>query len=302
MPDFVARRYWYFLLSALVLVPGFVALALWGLRLAIDFTGGTLWEIRFERPVSVEAVRTALRQEDALIQSSEDNAILVRSKTLDEGRKRELADVLEGEFGAFEELRFESVGPAVGREVTQRATWAVAAAAVAILGYITWAFRRVATPLRYGVAAIVAMLHDVGVMVGAAALLGHFRGWEVDGLFLTALLTVIGFSVHDTIVVFDRIRENLVRHRTESFDGVVNHSITQTLDRSINTQLTLIFTLAALLVLGGSTIQHFIAFLLVGVVSGTYSSIFNAAQLLVVWEKGDVSRLVARLRGGEAPA
>ena len=180
--------------------------------------------------------------------------------------------------------RFESVGPSIGKEVAQRAAGAVGLAALGILAYITYAFRGVDHAFRYGVAAIIAMLHDVILVLGVEAMLGHFLGWEADALFLTALLTVIGFSVHDSIVVFDRIRENERLHRQLDYETLVNHSIVQTLDRSINTQLTVMLTLLALVLFGGSTIRHFVVILLIGVFSGTYSSIFNAAPILVVWE------------------
>ena len=197
---------------------------------------------------------------------------------------------LEERFGAATILQFESIGPAVGAEVAQRAAGAVGLAAAGILIYIWYAFRGVPHAWRYGTAAIVAMLHDVGVVLGVAAILGRLVGWQVDALFLTALLTVIGFSVHDSIVVFDRIRENQNVYRRAPFETVVNHSVVQTLDRSINTQLTVLFTLLALALFGGGTIQHFVVTLIVGVLSGTYSSIFNAAPLLVVWENGEWRR------------
>jgi preprotein translocase subunit SecF len=181
-------------------------------------------------------------------------------------------------------LSFESVGPSIGAQVAERAAGAVGLATIGILGFITYAFRGVKHALRYGVAAIIAMLHDVAVVVGVEAILGHFLGWQVDALFLTALLTVIGFSVHDSIVVFDRIRENAGVYRRLDYETLVNHSIVQTLDRSINTQLTVALTLLALLLLGGVTTRHFVTILLVGVFSGTYSSIFNASPILVVWE------------------
>jgi preprotein translocase subunit SecF len=180
--------------------------------------------------------------------------------------------------------RFDSVGPAIGKEVAVRASGAVVLAAIGILLYITYAFRGVPHAIRYGTSAIIAMFHDVLVVLGVEAILGHFLGWEVDALFLTALLTVIGFSVHDTIVVFDRIRENSEIYRRIPYDALVNHSIVQTLDRSINTQLTVLFTLLSLALFGGLTIHHFVIILMVGVFSGTYSSIFNAAPILVVWE------------------
>ena len=179
---------------------------------------------------------------------------------------------------------FSSVGPVIGKEVASKATLAVTASALGILLYIWFAFRGVQHAFRYGVAAVTAMLHDVLVVIGVAAIMGHFFKWEIDSLFLTALLTVIGFSVHDTIVVFDRIRENAGIYRRLEYEKVVNHSIIQTMTRSINTQLTVMLCLLALALLGGVTTRHFVITLLIGVFSGTYSSVFNAAPILVVWE------------------
>jgi preprotein translocase subunit SecF len=186
------------------------------------------------------------------------------------------------------------VGPTVGAEVAQRAAGAVGLATLGILGYITYAFRGVPHAYRYGTAAVIAMLHDVAVVIGVEAILARVAGWEVDALFLTALLTVIGFSVHDTIVVFDRIRENQAIYRRLDYETLVNHSIVQTLDRSLNTQLTVMFTLLALLLFGGATTRHFVTILLIGVLSGTYSSIFNAAPILVVWENREWKRWFGR--------
>jgi preprotein translocase subunit SecF len=204
---------------------------------------------------------------------------------MDEGIEASILAEIEARFNTNVVLdRFESVGPSIGKEVAQRAAGAVGLAALGILVYITYAFRGVDHAFRYGVAAIIAMLHDVLLVLGVESILGHFLGWEADALFLTALLTVIGFSVHDSIVVFDRIRENERLHRQLDYETLVNHSIVQTLDRSINTQLTVMLTLLALVLFGGSTIRHFVVILLIGVFSGTYSSIFNAAPILVVWE------------------
>jgi preprotein translocase subunit SecF len=199
--------------------------------------------------------------------------------------KGQIIAEMESRFGStITVLNFTSVSASVGSEVTNAAGIAILAAALAILFYIWWAFRSVEHAYRYGTAAILAMLHDVLVVVGVEAMLGYFLGWEADALFLTALLTVIGFSVHDTIVVFDRVRENSHVLRRVEYETMVNHSIVQSLDRSINTQLTVMFTLTALVLFGGDTIRHFVIILLVGIFSGTYSSIFNAAQILVVWE------------------
>lgn len=286
----IEKRYWYFLLSLLVMLPGLTGLAVWGLPLAIDFTGGSKLELRVPAAsaLTVEAVQALLAEnglENAIAQLAENNTVIVRSKAMEDATKGKLVAALEARFGGKSELlAFESVGPVVGAEVTWRAAQAVGVAALGILVYITYAFRGIDHAARYGVCAIIAMLHDVAMVVGITALLGHWLGWEVDALFLTALLTVIGFSVHDTIVVFDRIRENLLLHRRASYEAVVNHSMVQTLDRSINTQLTALLALLALALFGGSTTFRFVVTLMIGILSGTFSSIFNAAPILVVWE------------------
>jgi len=303
--DIVGRRYLYFLISAIVIVPGLIGLALWGPPpAAIDFTGGSLLEVRsqgLQRPDPAEVVAVAEAQgiTGALVQTAGETDLVIRTKPLEDGQKSALVEALQAEAGApLTVLRHEHVGPSVGAEVAQRALGAVALAVLGILVYITAAFRGLPHAMRYGVAAILAMLHDVMVVVSAQVLLGHLLGWEVDALFLTALLTVIGFSVHDTIVVFDRIRENQRLLRRLPYATLVNHSIVQTLGRSINTQLTVLLTLLALLLFGGVTTRHFVSVLLIGVLSGTYSSIFNAAPILVVWENREWRTW---LRRGRAP-
>jgi preprotein translocase subunit SecF len=306
MFDIVGKRYWFFGLSALVIIPGLIALALWGLPLAIDFTGGSLLELRFPaggrpEPAQVTAVFDELGIPDAQVQTVEETDLVVRSQEIDAEQKDAVVELLQDRFGGpIIELSFERVGATVGGEVAQRAAGAVGLAALGILLYITYAFRGVKHAFRYGVAAIVAMLHDVAVVFGVQAILSRFLGWEVDSLFLTALLTVIGFSVHDTIVVFDRIRENQSVHRRVEYEKLVNHSIVQTLDRSINTQLTVMLTLLALLIFGGVTTRHFVTILLIGVFSGTYSSIFNAAPILVVWENREWKTWLGRGRRAAA--
>lgn len=288
--DIIGRRYWYFLLSVILILPGVIALAAWGLPLAIDFTGGSLLEVRFEmgqRP-DTEAVVNLYEEHgigDALAQRVGDQDISVRSSTIDENLQSQLVQEMGERYNSeVTVLRFETVGPSIGSEVAERASGAVGLATIGMLAYITLAFRGVDHAFRYGLAAVLAMLHDVALVVGAAAILGHFFGWEVDALFLTAVLTVIGYSVLDSIVVFDRIRENEGIYRRLSYERLVNHSVIQTVDRSLNTQLTVAFTLLALLLLGGVTTRHFVAYLLIGILSGTYSSIFFASPLLVVWQ------------------
>jgi preprotein translocase subunit SecF len=290
MIDIVKRRYLYFGISLLVIVPGMIALMIWGLPLAIDFKGGSLLDIRFESgivppPADVTALYAANGFNDSIVQTSGNNGLVIRSLDMSDATRNQLVSEMEKRFGGpITVQRFETVGPSVGQEVATRAAGAVGLAALGILLYITYAFRGVSHAFRYGISAIIAMLHDVAVVIGVEAILAHFLGWEIDSLFLTALLTVIGFSVHDTIVVFDRIRENANVYRRLPYETVVNHSIVQTLVRSINTQLTVMLTLLALALFGGITIRHFVVILLVGVFSGTYSSIFNASPILVVWE------------------
>jgi preprotein translocase SecF subunit len=300
----VQKRHWYFLLSAIIIIPGLIAIfySIFTIgapfRLGIDFTGGALIELRFEQPVRPANVRSIFVQEgyqSTTVQTTAgENTVLIRTSPLAPEAKQALETQLEANLGPAEELRFESVGPSVGAEVTESAGIAVAVAALFILLFIIFAFRKVPNALRYGVCAIAAMIHDILVTVGLFSIASIALGWEADALFLTALLTVIGFSVQDTIVVFDRIRENIARRRGEAFETIVNRSLLETIHRSLATQLNAIFVLVALLLLGGATMQQFVAVLLVGLLSGTYSSIFNAVPLLVVWETGKVVGTTAK--------
>ena len=266
-----------------------IAFWLWGLKLGIDFAGGTLWEIKGN--INAQAVKSLLAQKDAEIASvaqTSQNSVIIRMRETDEQKILDLKNALSDSFGPIEDVSRQTVGPIVSKELTYKAMQAVAISVLAIVAYITWAFRKIPKPtssVAFGVTTIIALVHDIIIVVGIFAILGHFAQIEVDSLFITALLTVLGFSVHDTIVVFDRIRENLTKHQADSFEQIVNHSILQTLARSLNTSLTVIFVLFALLLFGGQSIKTFVLVLLIGIISGTYSSIFNAAPLLVVWNK-----------------
>ena len=295
--NLIKYRYWYFAISLLVIIPGVLALIFWGLPLGIDFTGGSLLEVKFNsgNPPSFDQVSkvysdlstTTMNISNPEVQPLGTDSLSIRSKEMDDATKTKIVAALKSQYGGGQDviiLNFNQVTASVGAQVARAAVVAVIMASVAILIYIWFAFRKVNNPFRFGVAAIIATIHDTLVVLGMGALLGHFLGWQVDSLFLTALLTVIGFSVHDDIVVFDRIRENSNIYRRVNFETVVNHSIVQTLDRSINTQLTVMITLLALALFGGETIHHFVVILLIGVFSGTYSSIFNASPILVVWE------------------
>jgi len=311
MLDLVHRRKIWYTLSLLIIVPGVLALIFWHLNLGIDFTGGSVWELQFPRTdiqsLDVRQILISQGQQDPQVQIANNpdqtQTVLIHLKQLEEGSpvKTQLANALKTRYGDFKELRLDSVGPTVGASISRNSILSVFAAAVGILLYLAWAFRKVKRPFLYGSCAIVAMLHDVLVVLGIFAILGKVIGAEIDSLFVTAVLTVIGFSVHDTIVVFDRIRENQIRRPAMPFDDVVNYSLNQTIVRSINTSLTVIFTLLALVLFGGATIREFVLALLLGVVSGTYSSIFNASQLLVSWERGEIQRLAFWRRGRGTP-
>jgi len=292
MIDIIGKRYYFFGLSLLIILPGLIVLAIWGFPLAIDFTGGSLVEVRFESgnlppPAEIIALYKDLGVADVQVQTTGEGSIIARSSFLDDATRIAVIDAMEQNMNdALILLRFDSVGPTIGQEVASRAAIAVAFAALAVILYITFAFRGIQHAFRYGICAILAMAHDVLVVISLGALGGHFLGWQIDALFLTALLTVIGFSVQDKIVVFDRIRENSNIYRRLNYETLVNHSIIQTLQRSINTQLmTVEFMLLALALFGGVTLREFALILLIGLLSGTYSSIFIASSSLVVWDK-----------------
>jgi len=310
MFDIVGKRKWFLLISLLLIVPGLVAMVISYLqvgtpvRLSIDFTGGTLLELQFEQSVSSEDVRRVFTDRglgDTSVQMAEEgrNAV-IRTKPMTAELRVEIEQELEDRLGSLSELRFESVGPTVGREVTRAAVIAILAVSVVILGFVAFAFRRVPHAIRYGVCAIVKMFHDVVVSFGVFGVLGLLFGWEVDALFLSAILTVIGFSVQDVIVVFDRIRENIPRRRGEKYEVIVNRSLLETLHRSLATQLNAIFIMVAILLFGGATIKQFIFAILLGMVTGTYSSLCVAVPLLVVWEKGEIGQLLRRSRKSAA--
>lgn len=297
--NILGKRYLFFAFSLIVIVPGLFLLFNGGMPLSIDFTGGSLLEIRFDsaqpQPADILAVYEDLGIKDAQAQTTSQGTYLIRSAFLDESVRSQVAARLTENIGPNTILRFDSVGPTVGKQVTQRGLLAVGIAALAVVIYITVVFNKIPHAFRYGICAIIAMVHDVAIALSVAGYGRAFFGWQVDVLFLTALLTVIGFSVQDKIVVFDRIRENSNVLRRLPFETLANHSIIQTLQRSINTQLmTVEFMLLALALFGGITLREFAVILLVGLLSGTYSSIFIAAPILVVWENQEWKRWFKR--------
>lgn len=291
--NIIGKKNIYFAISLLVIIPGLVSLLLWGLRLSIDFTGGSRETLSLSGKLTqadvaqIEDIFKKDKEEVATAQTS-GAQIILRTAPIDAKKHAQILNDLKKAYPQIREDSFETIGPTIGSETTANALKGILIASLLIVLYIAWSFREVPKPAsswRFGITAIAALLHDVLVVVGIFSLLGHFFGVEVDSLFVTALLTVIGFSVHDTIVVFDRIRENLKRTHNPNFERIVNDSILQTLSRSLNTSLTVVLVLFALLLFAGESTKWFIVALLVGVISGTYSSIFNASPLLVLWHE-----------------
>jgi len=287
--NILGKRYFFFGLSLILIIPGLIILLTGGLPLSIDFTGGSLLEVSFTdqtpEPAEIIALYEDANIKDVQVQTSETGSYIIRSEFLENDVRDAVLTAMAEQIGEPTVVRFDSVGPSIGEQVTSRAALAVAVASILVVVFIAWSFRGVQNAFRYGISAILAMLHDVALIFSVTAIGALLFGWEIDSLFLTALLTVIGFSMQDSIVVFDRIRENANIHRRLEYETLVNHSIIQTLQRSINTQLmTVEFLLLALALFGGVTLQEFAVVLLVGLMSGTYSSIFIAAPILVVWE------------------
>lgn len=298
MMKLIQRRNWLFAFSIIITIPGIIGFALFGLKLGLDFTGGTKMTLAFSsaRPETTAVVEKLADKNlgDITAQTSGDKNIVLRLPSISDEQRQDILTTITTSYPTAIEESFDSVGPVIGRELLRRALIAVSLVLIMIVVYISWAFRRVnigpVPAWVYGLSAIVALLHDIILVVGIFALLGHYAGVEIDSLFVTALLTVLGFSIHDTIVVFDRIRERLVVGHEPSFTDTVNVSLNQTLVRSLNTSLTTMLVLAALYLFGGESIRSFTLALLIGIASGTYSSIFVASPLLVVYERWKAKR------------
>ena len=304
--DFVGRRNQFFLISFVVTLVSIISLLLpGGLNTGLEFTGGSSMTLEFQKAVSQENLRsqfTALGHPDAVIQRLGEGSFFIRTRTLEESqsdepseRERIISDLQTNLGSGVEISDFFSVSPSIALETVNNAILIMVIASVAILIYITWAFRRVPSPFRYGISAIIALIHDVVVVMGVFSIVGRIFDLEVNAMFIAGVLTIIGYSVHDTIVVFDRIRENLIRGVGRDLSTTINISIHDTIGRSFNTSLTLLFALMALLLFGGPTIQDFLIVLLIGIIVGTYSSIWIASQMLLVWETGDLGKFFRRL-------
>jgi preprotein translocase subunit SecF len=279
-----------FALSGIILVFGIASMAIFGFHLGVDFKGGTVTELAFTQPFEQDKVRAVLDSNNIQgyqLQQTGENGLIIKTGSLKKADYDKIAGEIRAQTGEFQEVRFDSIGPVVGEELKRKALYQLLIVSLGIVAYIAYAFRKVTrpiSPVQFGVAAVVALVHDLLIVLGIFSILGHFYDIEIDSLFVTAMLTVLGFSVHDTIIVFDRIRENLKVYAGQSIEFIVNHSISQTLVRSLNTSLTVLFVLLGMLLFGGETIRYFVLALFIGIAAGTYSSIFVAAPLLVLWQ------------------
>ncbi len=293
MFDLIKYKNWFIGFSAALTLLAIISILVFGFRPGIDFGGGTLWQLKFtEKTVTADELeaffRTDLGVEDASVVSDSSGAMLIRTKEMAEDAHRQYAEVLQAQFGALEELRFDSIGPTIGKELRNKSMMTFFLVLFGISLYIAFAFRKVSFPVsswKYGVITLISLFHDALIPAGFFAALGAWKGIEIDTNFIVAILVVMGFSVHDTIVVFDRIRENLLVQKGKKLEEIINISVNQTFARSVNTSLTLVLVLLALYIFGSATLSYFTLLILVGTVIGTYSSIFVASPLLTFFKK-----------------
>jgi len=309
MLKIIQKRKIWFAFSSILVIASIAALLTWGLKLGIDFTGGTLMEFTFkDKPLNSQEIKDSLKDlnlGDMNVQFSGNQDVLLKLKDIDEETHQKIIKAIEASVAAkngsaedaenkaenksaIEEKRFDSIGPVIGNELKSDAFWAILVSLVGMVLYIGWAFRKVSRPVSsasYGVIADIALFHDVIITAGVFSVLGHYYNVEVGIWFLAVILTVLGYSINDTIVVFDRTRENLLKSNANDFEEVVNQSVNETLIRSLNTSFTVLLALSALYLFGGETIKYFVVALMAGIAVGTYSSIFIASPLLVTWQK-----------------
>jgi preprotein translocase subunit SecF len=293
--DIISKRFWFFLISGVVILIGIISLAIFGLPSGIEFSSGSILAVKFEEPVDYGQFKeeiVSLGDTDAIIQRTGEGEFLIRTHELTDEDKAQIEDALAARFGPLSETQFYSVSPMVASETANNAAIAVAVAAVGILIYVTWAFRRMPRPFHYGTCAIVALVHDALIAVGVFSILGAILNWQINLMFITGLLAVIGYSVNNTVVIFDRIRENLISGISADFETTVNNSLVETLSRSLNTSLTTLIVVLALLLFVGPSIQNFAVVLIIGVIAGTFSSVCIAPSLLVVWDRGEWGRFI----------
>ncbi|MFC1899376.1 protein translocase subunit SecF [Chloroflexota bacterium] len=293
MANIVSKKLWFFLISGILVLIAVISLVTFGLKPGIEFSSGSIVTINFEEEVTQEELEQELANlgfGNTLIQHTGSDDFIIRTHELTGAAKTSLENALTDTFGNLRETEFNSVSPMIATETTRNAAIAIAIASIGILLYVTWAFRRMPKPFHYGTCAIIALLHDTIIALGVFSILGGVLGWEINMMFITGILAVIGYSVNNTVVVFDRIRETQERDHNSSFETIVNRSLVETFSRSINTSLTTLFVVLALLFFVGVSIQNFSIVLLIGIIAGTFSSLCIAPLLLVVWEKSSLSR------------
>lgn len=298
--DIVGKKHWFFLISAIIIIAGIISLAVFGLEPGVDFSSGTTMTLRFDKDIDQGQLRQVfvdLGQSNATIQRTNEGDYFIRVGEMSTDQRQQLAADIESSLGTGVTVRdFYAVSPIIATETARNAGIAVGVAAIAMLMYIAWAFRKMPKPFRWGVCAIVALIHDILIVVGVFSILGWTAGIQIDALFITGMLTVVGYSVNNTVVVFDRIRENVNRGVSKQFGQTVNISIMETMGRSLNTSLTTLFVILAILLFGGVTIRYFVLVLLIGVIAGTWSSMLIAGPLLVLWYEGGWRNFISRSR------
>lgn len=293
MYNIIGKRKYFYVFSGTLMLLSVISLSTWGLKYGLDFTGGTLMEVKSEKSkLQSDEVKSAMKEagiEDAIVSPTQNDSMLIRYGNSDDEKNKAVLAKLREKYPELQNTRLDYIGPSISTELKNKAVWALAIAVIGIALYIAYAFRQVSRPVeswKYGAGAVVALVHDVLITVGIFSVLGKFYNIEIDSSFIAALLTILGFSVHDTIVVYDRTRENLLKSGSrEDFSEVINRSLNETMARSINTSLTVIVTLLAIFIFGGETIKNFTLALLIGIIFGTYSSIFVASALIVDWWK-----------------
>jgi preprotein translocase subunit SecF len=297
MLNIIGKRFWFFLISGILIVISIVSIAAFGFKASIEFSSGSILSLQFETTVEysdfLQEMNT-LGYDDAIIQRTGSGQFLIRTHQLTDAEKAQLETNLTTQFGALSESSFNSVSPMVASETTRNAAIAVAISMVGMLLYVTYAFRKMPSSFRWGTCFVIALLHDILVTVGLFSLLGHILGWEMNLMFITGILAIVGVSLDNTIVVFDRMRENQKNGVSPDFEVVVNRSQVETLGRSLNTSITILITLLALLLFVGGTIQNFVIVLMIGLIAGTFDSVFVAPGLLVVWDKGEWGRFFGK--------
>jgi preprotein translocase subunit SecF len=305
MFDIIGKRFLFLLISAIVILIGIISLLTFSLKLGIEFSSGTLLTVDFEQTVAQGELGQELADlgyTDVIIQHTGAGDFLIRTHELSDQERAQLLAALEAKFGGLTQPEFSTISPMIATETMRTAAIAVVLAAIGILLYVTWAFRRMPKPFHYGTCAIIALMHDVLVALGVFSILGGILNWQIDLMFITGILAVIGYSVNNIVVIFDRIRENLKMGVSTDFEVIVNNSLVETMGRSINTSWTTLITILALFFFVGASIQNFVVVLMIGIIAGTFDAICIAPTLLVVWDKGEWGRFINWLPWSRAAA